>query len=122
MWDDSKKRYKSRKVQDGTVKKPLFQLKSMAQTRAEAKVLKSIFGWVVVLAGYRTTPAEEMTGNEQPRDDGDYVEQKTEKKTPPAEDSISGVIEEAKPGKEGAVWLVIDKKLVVVEKSSMPRQ
>src|SRR3990167_3037439 len=37
----------------------------MAQTRACAKTLRNILGWVVVLAGYRPTPAEEMTGNEQ---------------------------------------------------------
>jgi hypothetical protein len=41
---------------------PLFQLMSMAQTRACAKVLRNIFAWVVVLAGYKATPAEEMTG------------------------------------------------------------
>lgn len=40
--------------------KPLFQLKSMAQTRACAKALRNILAWVVVLAGYKPTPAEEM--------------------------------------------------------------
>lgn len=54
--------YKGRKIQIGTKPKPLFQLRSMAQTRAEAKVLKATFGFVVVLAGYKPTPAEEMTG------------------------------------------------------------
>lgn len=44
--------------------KPLFQLKSMAQTRACAKALRNVLAWVVVLAGYRPTPAEEMTGME----------------------------------------------------------
>lgn len=42
----------------------LFQLKSMAQTRACAKALRNVLAWVVVLAGYGTTPAEEMTGTE----------------------------------------------------------
>ena len=42
--------------------KPLFQLKSMAQTRACAKALRNVFSWVVVLAGYAPTPAEEMDG------------------------------------------------------------
>jgi hypothetical protein len=41
--------------------KPLFQLASMAQTRACAKALRNVLAWVVVLAGYRPTPAEEMT-------------------------------------------------------------
>jgi len=41
--------------------KPLFQLRSMAQTRAQAKALRSILAWVVVMAGYAPTPAEEIT-------------------------------------------------------------
>jgi len=44
------------------VSKPEFQLKSMAQTRACAKALRQVYGWVVVLAGYKSTPAEEMDG------------------------------------------------------------
>ena len=40
--------------------KPWFQLASMAQTRANAKVLRNVLAWVVVLAGYKGTPAEEM--------------------------------------------------------------
>lgn len=38
----------------------LFQLKSMAQTRACAKALRNVLAWVVVLAGYGSTPAEEL--------------------------------------------------------------
>jgi hypothetical protein len=45
-------------------RKPLYQLRSMAQTRACAKALRNVLSWVVVLAGYRPTPAEEM----QPQD------------------------------------------------------
>jgi hypothetical protein len=44
--------------------KPLFQLKSMAQTRACAKALRNVLSFVAVLAGYAGTPAEEMTGEE----------------------------------------------------------
>jgi hypothetical protein len=40
--------------------KPEFQLASMAQTRAAGKVLRLLLGWVVTLAGYEPTPAEEM--------------------------------------------------------------
>lgn len=50
------------KVADEPV--PLFQLRSMAQTRACAKALRNVLAWVVVLAGYRPTPAEEMEGVE----------------------------------------------------------
>ncbi len=42
--------------------KPLFQLASMAQTRACAKALRNVLAWVVVLAGFKATPAEEMDG------------------------------------------------------------
>lgn len=46
--------------------KPIFQLRSMAQTRACAKALRNVLSWVAVLAGYSPTPAEEMTGEERP--------------------------------------------------------
>jgi len=42
--------------------KPEFQLKSMAQTRATGKALRNTFAWIVTLAGYEGTPAEEMRG------------------------------------------------------------
>ena len=61
----------NQKVQIGEERVPLFQLRSMAQTRACAKALRFVFSPVVVLAGYRPTPAEEMdqaTG--QPREGG----------------------------------------------------
>jgi len=45
---------------------PLFQLRSMAQTRACAKALRNVMAWVVVLAGYCPTPAEEMDGVSEP--------------------------------------------------------
>lgn len=40
--------------------KPLFQLASMAQTRAGSKALRQILGFVIALAGYSPTPAEEI--------------------------------------------------------------
>lgn len=42
--------------------RPLFMLRSMCQTRACAKALRNVLAWVVVLAGYKPTPAEEMEG------------------------------------------------------------
>jgi len=45
----------------GEVPVPLFQIRSMAQTRACAKALRNVLAWVVVLAGFKPTPAEEMT-------------------------------------------------------------
>ena len=49
------------KVKVSDIPVPLFQLRSMAQTRACAKALRNILAWVVVLAGFKPTPAEEMT-------------------------------------------------------------
>ncbi len=43
---------------------PLYQLRSMAQTRAQAKALRNVLAWVVVLAGYQPTPAEEIDGSQ----------------------------------------------------------
>ncbi|MDR7495295.1 MAG: hypothetical protein QN190_14120 [Armatimonadota bacterium] len=39
---------------------PEFALRSMAQTRATAKALRLPLGFVMALAGYETTPAEEI--------------------------------------------------------------
>jgi ElaB/YqjD/DUF883 family membrane-anchored ribosome-binding protein len=44
---------------------PLFQLRSMAQTRACSRVLRQVLGFVPVLAGYRPTPMEELQGAER---------------------------------------------------------
>ena len=49
--------------------KPLFQLASMAQTRAASKSISNRYRWVVAMAGYGTTPAEEIpdeTNNHHP--------------------------------------------------------
>lgn len=61
---DKKGYYKSEKIKIADVPVPFFQLRSMAQTRACAKALRNVLAWVVVLAGYAPTPAEEMTGDE----------------------------------------------------------
>jgi len=44
--------------------KPLYQLRSMAQTRAVSKALRTKLSFIAVLAGYEPTPAEEMDGVE----------------------------------------------------------
>jgi hypothetical protein len=56
------KRPKRTRVCVGEETVPLFQLASMAQTRAGAKSLANKFRYVAVLAGYEPTPAEEMVG------------------------------------------------------------
>ena len=54
---------KNIKTKVGDEPVPLFQLRSMAQTRACAKVLRNVLAWVAVLAGYKPTPAEELQDN-----------------------------------------------------------
>jgi hypothetical protein len=49
--------------------KPSYQLRSMAQTRACSKVLCNLFAYVLRLAGFCPTPAEEMgSGQKRERD------------------------------------------------------
>lgn len=55
------------RTQIGTVRVPSQQLASMAQTRAISKALSNVLRFVVVLAGFSSTPAEEMTGDETDR-------------------------------------------------------
>lgn len=56
------------RVKVGDEPVPWFQLASMAQTRAGSKSLRNRLAWIAVLAGYRPTPAEEMTGTEVQHD------------------------------------------------------
>lgn len=111
---DGKKRPKGKRVQVGSKAKPLFQLRSMAQTRAEAKALKSVFGWVVVLAGYQPTPAEEMTGHEF--DDGHEdpppppppIDPPQSNKTQaPKSWDVEGLIEGVQAAPSGKVYLTL---------------
>jgi len=55
-----------------------FMLRSMAQTRACSKALRNCLAWIVVLAGYASTPAEEMIAVETSANE-DYKESKTYK-------------------------------------------
>jgi hypothetical protein len=56
----AKSRPKKERVLVGNEAVPLFQLRSMAQTRACAKAMRNALAWVVVLAGFKPTPAEEL--------------------------------------------------------------
>lgn len=78
-WRDGKR------VKVGEEKVPLFQLRSMAQTRAQAKALRSKFSWVVTLAGYAPTAAEEMTGHDPGAQQGKPAMQEPGAKTANAE-------------------------------------
>ena len=48
--------------EEGKGDQSVAQLAGMAQTRSISRGLKQVFSWVVVLAGYDSTPAEEMHG------------------------------------------------------------
>lgn len=64
--------YIREKVNIGEKAKPLFQLMSMSQTRACSKACRNKLSWVVVLAGYKPTPIEEMVRSD---DHGDWGSQ-----------------------------------------------
>lgn len=50
-----------------------YAVLSMAQTRAIGKAYRNVISWVVKLAGYEGTPAEEMTaGGQHPSKDGAF--------------------------------------------------
>lgn len=39
---------------------PYYALKSMAQTRSQSRAFRSVLSWIITLAGFSPTPAEEM--------------------------------------------------------------
>ena len=43
-------------------RKPDFALIGMAQTRAQSRALRGRYAWIMKIAGYESTPAEEMEG------------------------------------------------------------
>lgn len=71
-----------KKVKVGETPTPLQQLRSMAQTRACSKVLSNLLKPVAKMAGFASTPAEEMTGDEnhgqQQRSDPKQPQRKSE--------------------------------------------
>lgn len=85
--------------------RPLFMLRSMAQTRACAKALRNVLAWVVVLAGYKPTPAEEMEGigtksplQEPQKKNGQHLEIKDpdSPSTPPQHEAIHSILRKMK--------------------------
>ncbi len=67
VWEEGggKSRPKKQKVEVGVVAVPMFQLRSMAQTRASSKVHRTVLAFVPVLAGFSPTPAEELPDAER---------------------------------------------------------
>jgi len=86
---------KKHKVQVGDDDVPLYQLASMAQTRANAKVLRNVLSWVAVLAGYKPTPAEELDGMAEVQD----VQPAPRREREPGEDDeVQTSVGPVKPG------------------------
>ena len=50
-------------------KRPRYARRSMAQTRATGKACRLAFSWIMALAGYEPTPAEEMPDAQKSDDD-----------------------------------------------------
>jgi len=59
-------------------RRPPYARRSMAQTRATGKACRLAFSWIMALAGYEATPAEEMDGVAQ------EVQQEQERQRPRA--------------------------------------
>jgi hypothetical protein len=57
-----------------------YAIKSMAITRAQSKAGRTVFAWIMVLAGFSPTPAEEM-----PKE-GDAPPESTKREPPPTQD------------------------------------
>lgn len=81
VWEpgqNGKNRPKKVKVKVGDEPVPMHQLRSMAQTRANAKALANVLRFVPVLAGYKGVPAEEMSGRWGEPDTADEYPQQAE--------------------------------------------
>ena len=53
--------------------RPRYARRSMAQTRATGKACRLAFSWIMALAGYEPTPAEEMPDTRQQSDDDPLI-------------------------------------------------
>lgn len=75
----------------------LQELRSMAQTRASSKALRMPLGFIIELAGFQATPAEEMSGvknrsggsNGSGGNDNDFSTDPHEVQAPPFMDGVS---------------------------------
>lgn len=133
IWEDNGKggkRPRAKKVKVADVPKPLFQLRSMAQTRACARALRQVFAWVVVLAGYRPSVAEEMIeGQDGSQEDPEQKKpvdmpqsSKQQAQGPKPETFTGKVLSVKEVGKGGAWWISIQSigLALVDEKDFVP--
>lgn len=66
-----------------------YALRSMAQTRATSKAMRLPLAWIMALAGYEATPAEEMPRDEVPAS----VRRQQPQRTSPAVDEANPITE-----------------------------
>ena len=102
------------KTKTGEVPVPLFQLRSMAQTRACAKALRNILAWVVVLGGFKPTPAEEMTDGLNSHQEAKPEVKQPEKKTAPVEDKPKETDPAPKTKAQNPISLPQSKRLFAI--------
>jgi len=98
--------------------KPFYARASMAQTRAIGKAMRLRHAWVMVMAGFAPTPAEEMSD--------DFVEAKATVKPPQKQDrpvKVTKVQKEAPPADADAVpHSVTDAQAPAAEPLVVPDQ
>jgi len=96
-----------------------FALRSMAQTRATAKALRMPLGFIMTLAGYEATPAEEM-GHEPSKSAAKQQEfRASSKPTQPTEERQPIQFNEAKFRKDAEAWLETEKVKWVKENTNV---
>jgi len=97
IWEkspDGKSRPKKQRVLAGDEAVPLFQLRSMAQTRACAKAMRNALAWVVVLAGFKPTPAEELDIPARNMGNAEIVQESSVKVAPEQLEAIHAAMSE----------------------------
>lgn len=122
IWDAEKKRYKGKRVQTGSKPKPMFQLRSMAQTRASAKALRSILSWVVVLAGFKPNVAEEMIESQlAPKDQKEEPKPQVKEPARKSDTTVSaeivelkGIVEGATVSAKGSMWAYLSRDPLIL--------
>jgi len=90
-----------------------YAIKSMATTRATSKALRIPLGWIMTLAGYSATPAEEMTfvNNEVKRtNEPAPTEARTISNQPPNPKSPPPVVDGVTPEDENKILDSIDSE------------
>jgi hypothetical protein len=102
-WEDNpnkpgRKRPVKERVEVGEEKVPLFQLRSMAQTRASSKAFANVLRFVPLLAGLKGTPAEELPDAQRVEQEPKQGAGQANVAAPPAQQQpAQGKAEPAKP-------------------------